>query len=252
VARPRRLTREESRVETRRRLLDAAEQVFAERGFHGASIEEIAGRAGFSSGAFYSNFDDKQELFLALFDRRTEAQLAAVAELMHTNPAPADFFEALREWNVRRGNQRAWLMLSLEFVLYTLRNPRARLKLAERERRGRDAYARGAIVQHEALGLSLPAPPDQLGLILQALDQGFALQESIDPETVPEDAFIDALAFLLKASAALAEQTAREETGRSQSRDSRSRPDTAGGPLATSLGVTGKSPAARERRDRTS
>jgi len=216
VARPRRLTREESRGETRRRLLDAAEQVFAERGFHGASIEEIAGRAGFSGGAFYSNFEDKQDLFLALFDRRSEAQLAQVAELMRTNPAPADFFAALRGWNVRRGNQRGWLMLSLEFVLYALRHPKARLKLAERERLGRRGYAQGAIAQHEALGVSPPRPPEQLGLILQALDQGFGLQESIDPETVPEDAFIDALDFLLKASVALAEKEAKAQTGKSR------------------------------------
>jgi AcrR family transcriptional regulator len=216
VAHQRRLTREQSRAETRRRLLEAGERVFAEKGLYGASVEEIAERAGFSSGAFYSNFEDKEELFLALFDRRTETQIAEVASLLQGNPAPSDFFAALKARERGRGAQRTWFMLTLEFVLYSVRTPRARPKLARRERAVRDAYARAAIAQHHAQGLSPPGPPEQLGLILQALDHGFWMQRNIDPETVSEAAFVDALDFLLKASVALAQQTATAGAGQSR------------------------------------
>src|SRR5437588_10908548 len=64
-----RLTREQSKANTRERLLDAARGVFARSGFHGAAVEEIASEAGYSTGALYSNFDGKEDLFLALMGR---------------------------------------------------------------------------------------------------------------------------------------------------------------------------------------
>jgi len=67
-----RLTREQSRAQTRERLLTAARGVFARRGFHGASVDEIASEAGFSTGALYSNFDGKEDLFLVLMDREID------------------------------------------------------------------------------------------------------------------------------------------------------------------------------------
>lgn len=68
-----RLSRDEQRAVTRERILDAAEQVFLEHGFEGASIDDITARAGYSRGAFYSNFGDKTELLVQLTRRRVEA-----------------------------------------------------------------------------------------------------------------------------------------------------------------------------------
>ncbi len=67
-----RLTREQSRAQTRERLLEAARGVFARNGFHGSSVEEIASAAGFSTGALYSNFEGKEDLFLVLMEREIE------------------------------------------------------------------------------------------------------------------------------------------------------------------------------------
>ena len=66
VPRRRRLTRAEAKNRTRQLLLDAAAQVFARKGFAGASVEEIAEAAGYSIGAVYSNFGSKEQLFLEL------------------------------------------------------------------------------------------------------------------------------------------------------------------------------------------
>ena len=63
-----RMTREQSRAQTRERLLEAAREVFARNGFHGSSVEEIASAAGFSTGALYSNFEGKEDLFLVLME----------------------------------------------------------------------------------------------------------------------------------------------------------------------------------------
>ncbi len=75
-----RLTREQSKALTRERLLAAARTVFARRGFHGASVEEIAAEAGYSTGALYSNFDGKEDLFLALMEREIDEHAREIAE----------------------------------------------------------------------------------------------------------------------------------------------------------------------------
>src|ERR1700741_5454426 len=72
------LTPDRRRAMTRSHLLDAAARVFARQGFDGASIDDIAAAAGFTKGAGYSNFKNKEDLFLALIDSRTEQQIAAV------------------------------------------------------------------------------------------------------------------------------------------------------------------------------
>src|ERR1700721_2714164 len=75
-----RLTREQSRANTRERLLSAARSAFARSGFHGASVEEIASEAGFSTGALYSNFDGKEDLFLVLMEREIEEHARELTE----------------------------------------------------------------------------------------------------------------------------------------------------------------------------
>src|SRR5437588_2291320 len=73
--------REEQKALTRRRLLEAADAVFARRGFHGASVEEIARQAGATTGALYSNFAGKEDLFLELFEESTAAQVREYSEI---------------------------------------------------------------------------------------------------------------------------------------------------------------------------
>src|SRR4029453_6308711 len=76
-----RLTRAQRRQQTRARLLEAAGQVFARRGFHAATLDEVAEAAGYTKGAVYANFANKDGLFLALLDQRVAAQLQQVEAL---------------------------------------------------------------------------------------------------------------------------------------------------------------------------
>ncbi len=85
--RPPRLTRAETKAQTRQRLLDAAAHVFAREGFAGASVDEIAGVAGFTTGALYSNFATKEELFLELLAHRSITRVAEAAALLSDCPA---------------------------------------------------------------------------------------------------------------------------------------------------------------------
>jgi AcrR family transcriptional regulator len=78
------------RALTRERLMTAARAVFAERGIPGASVEEICEAAGFTRGAFYSNFPDKAALVLAMIRHRVETQYAAAERAVATMKAAGD------------------------------------------------------------------------------------------------------------------------------------------------------------------
>src|SRR5580704_19553287 len=85
----RRLTRAEQQVRTRTRLIEAATKVFARRGFHQASVEEIAEEAGYSHGAVYSNFDGKADLFLAVFEDYMAQRVGELAQTQAELPDDA-------------------------------------------------------------------------------------------------------------------------------------------------------------------
>ncbi|MGB6243237.1 MAG: TetR family transcriptional regulator [Castellaniella sp.] len=84
-----RLTREQSREQTRQRLLDATHTLFATQGFAATSVEQITLQAGYTRGAFYSNFQDKSDIFLALL-RREHARIMEELRALLDTPAPED------------------------------------------------------------------------------------------------------------------------------------------------------------------
>ena len=87
------MTTTRSRENTRARLLEAAAQVFAEVGLDGATVEAVCERAGFTRGAFYSNFDSKDELFLTLAADVAEARLTSVRSRVEDLAATGELAE---------------------------------------------------------------------------------------------------------------------------------------------------------------
>src|SRR3981081_1523162 len=102
-----RLTREQSKANTRERLLLAARRVFARSGFHGASVEEIASEAGFSTGALYSNFAGREHLSLVLMEREIDEH---AREISHAVSAQASMSEraagGAQQWMTMSGRER--------------------------------------------------------------------------------------------------------------------------------------------------
>jgi AcrR family transcriptional regulator len=165
------------RIVTRERLLASAPEVFAERGFHAASIEDVCGRAGLTRGAFYSNFSTKSELFLALLEARSELFLtrlrAALAQAL-TQPDPVSTFLALA--GAPDQDEHRWYVLSLEFTLQALREPAAAVALA-----AHDAAIEGEVggilrALVESTGRELTVPPELLARFAAALYKGAAAQ----------------------------------------------------------------------------
>jgi len=192
-----RLSRTEQRDLTRTRLLDAAEKVFVEHGFHAASVDQVAEEAGYSKGAVYSNFENKDELFLALLERRVDSRALGIeADVSADQPigdqieqAGNAFFDVFLE-------QRQWSLLLMEYATHAARHPHLRERFAARNRRMRDAIA-GLIEHHlDALGLQPPVPSPDLATILFAMGDGFILEKLTDPDGVPDSLFASALLLM--------------------------------------------------------
>ncbi len=195
-----RLTRAENQALTRARLLDAADEVFSDRGFFAASIQEIAERAGFSIGAVYSNFATKADLFLALFEEHIAAQLneyislVADAETVEEQArAPADHWMAFLQ------RRPSYFPLLLEFSAYAARDRSLMSGLAGRLGILHEAFAgivaRGAT--REGIDLSTEAA-GQMGIVLTALAHGLALAKLADPDAVSDDLFGDFVAVFFE------------------------------------------------------
>jgi len=109
-----RLTREESRALTRAKLLASARAVVAREGYENASVDRIAEEAGFSKGAFYSNFDSKEEIFLELLESHSMQDVTEIAELLKGVSDPKEMIAIISQWAVERSSDPSWGLLALE------------------------------------------------------------------------------------------------------------------------------------------
>src|SRR5436190_16256388 len=109
-------TRGERKDQTRAELIAAARLVFLRRGFHSATLEEIAEEAGYTKGAVYSNFGGKDELFLGVLDAQYERQLRTHATLMYEGATlEAGVRAAARQLAEQAQQQPEWIPLLVEF-----------------------------------------------------------------------------------------------------------------------------------------
>jgi AcrR family transcriptional regulator len=183
-----RLTRAEQQAQTRAALLEAAARVFVERGFVGSSVEAIANEAGYSRGAFYSNFESKEQLFAQLLQQRVYERYRAVAQ---DAKAPRGERPSLREVGeqlaaIQRAREGRWLFrLWLELLAHAGRDERFREIAGAFWRANRTASAEAIAAAYAEQGSSPPVAADHLASAMIALDIGLAIQHFADPGVVP-------------------------------------------------------------------
>jgi AcrR family transcriptional regulator len=181
------LTRAERQAETRSRIIDAAERQFSGRGFHATSIDAVADAAGFTKGAVYSNFDSKEDLFFAVYERRVNRFLDRVKEVFDAAGSRAEaILQIVREVEARRRDDDGWLAVFLEFWTYVLRHPEHRERFAAIHARVHDPFV-SALEQLEAeRGTPLPIPPRQLSIAMFAMTNGLGLEQLTQPDALGE------------------------------------------------------------------
>lgn len=205
---PPRLTRGQQRTLTLERLLTAAAELFGQRGIAETSIEDIVERAGYSRGAFYSNFADKDALVLELIERHHNQSMSETDEIMETAATPDEFMQRLHEWSSRLPEEQT--SLNIEYILYAVRHASGRPKMKALNDRLLAQHARLAKQQFDDRGVEMPLAADDAARVLMGLDEGFALLRLIDPERFPVNIWPDTVTFLNEAVLALAEKRARE------------------------------------------
>jgi AcrR family transcriptional regulator len=185
-----RLTRTESKARTRSALVDAGRRVFLERGYHGATLEAVADAAGFSTGAVYSAFDGKADLFLAVFDARVADR---ARQLVRAGAAAASAAEQgadlAREFTVVSKQERDWSLLVIEFWVHAARDPELRRRFAQRHDALKTEIGRVFDQMLARTGERLSLDSDQLAMAAIALGNGLTLERLAHPDGVPDELF---------------------------------------------------------------
>ena len=181
----RRLTRKESRGETRMRILEAARLLFARLGYAGCSVDAIAEAAGYSKGAFYSNFESKDAVFLELLRDHKMAVLGGVAGLFEGESDVFVILGKVKDYFVEQEKDPCWCMLSLEFQLMAARNPSFHAQFLEMFRAERKEIAGFVAALFAKANVPPPVEAEKFAAALYALFQGVQLQGIADPESIP-------------------------------------------------------------------
>jgi AcrR family transcriptional regulator len=205
-----RLTREESRDQTRQRLLDAAQKLIAQQGLTGTSVEDIAEAAGYTRGAFYSNFASKRDLFIELLRRDHEQSNDRMAALLDSDLAVDQLQARAREMYGQLYQDNECFMNWTEARLLAVRDAKFRAKLTALTTEKRGRVAEFIAYFYQRVGTSPPSPPEAMAMGFMSLVEGVKLimlsspQEMTPPmaETVLT-LFIDSIMQLARLQAGI-------------------------------------------------
>jgi AcrR family transcriptional regulator len=192
------LTRKQRQEQTREELVAAAAKVFARRGYHKATVEEIAAEAGFSTGAVYSNFDGKEELFLAIADRHVHDRVGEIRAVADAAEGKGDAgVEAADQFRSFLERDPDWPLLFYEFWSLSVRNPELQGELAKRRDAVRDALADTLERVARELGFELRFPATALATAIAASLNGLAFERAADPDALPDEVFAEFVTAVL-------------------------------------------------------
>ena len=195
-----RLRTRPTRDDTRDKLFEAAARVFEDQGIGGASIEAIAAGAGFTRGAFYSNFASKDELIIAMIEDHVEQSIQRMHELLARHKNLADFIDALRTMDRSQQDPLGRSpLLHMEMILFVSRAEKRRPELAKRLRARRKLIADIVETTAKNSGRNGVLSPAWAGAVVLAMEDGFRLHRLIDPDTTPSDSFVRAIGDLRRA-----------------------------------------------------
>jgi AcrR family transcriptional regulator len=203
-----RKTQAERREETRERVLAAAGRVFAQRGYDATSLDAIADEAGFSRGAVYYNFADKEELFLELLDRRCAERAQDLRAVFTGDGDDIDATSrqaqvaAQQAFDAMTGDPE-WRALYLGFLAHAARDTTFRRRFAKRSAEMRGALEEVVLDRTRPVADTLDMTPEQLAVVIDALGIGLWAQHMLHgSRAVPPDLYSNALALIVDGIAA--------------------------------------------------
>ena len=184
---PRRQPKGDKRIRTRAKLLESARELIREKGYARTTLQDVAQRAGMTSGAIYGNFKNRDELFVSL----AEAHWAPIRPKVKAGATFAEVMQALASATLAALPDRNRAAVArLTGMAYTLTQDELRTRVHEITAQSYSAGAswlRGAIDERE-----LPMAPEHLVCVIHALTEGLVFQRLLTPELVPDEVFYEA------------------------------------------------------------
>jgi AcrR family transcriptional regulator len=187
----RRRPKGDKRERTRAKLLEAARELIREKGYARTTLQEVARRAGMTSGAIYGNFKNRDELFISL----AEAYWAPIRPKVKAGATFADVMHALAAATLAALPDRQKAAVGrLTGMAYTLTHDELRARVRDITAQN---YAAGAAWLGSAIDVrELPMSPEHLVRVIHALSEGLVFQRLLTPELVPDEVFYEAFAAL--------------------------------------------------------
>jgi AcrR family transcriptional regulator len=215
-----RLSRSERQVQTRSQLLEAAQRVFLRDGFHGASLDAIAEEAGYTTGAVYSNFRGKDDLFLAVLDAEARRRFPLHTEAMLRAGSVEEGLRAsAREMAAYAREHPGWTAVYVEFWTHASRRPELRRRVAEQHERLLDTV--GGLVEEWAASwdVEFRLPVREVVRGIYAISRGMGLEALLadEPDAIDSEQFEEmflAYAMGLMRAPAAARPPGRPSEGR--------------------------------------
>ena len=169
------------RAETKARLLDAAFRVFADKGFGQTRIDDVCAAAGYTRGAFYSNYGSLDELFFDLYDERAAIIAAQVASALAEPPLDSAVQPIIERTAATLLLDRDWLLVKTDFLLHAARHPALARRLADHRHDLRRAVQERLSAVRGQLALPSPIPdvPAAARAVVAAYD-GVTVQLLLD------------------------------------------------------------------------
>jgi AcrR family transcriptional regulator len=181
-----RLNREESRAQTRQALLAAAAKVIAKRGFGGTSVEDVAKEAGYTRGAFYSNFKGKDDLFIELLRDDHGEMLETFREVFRSTADIKDLAGRLRMFYGQVFRSSDHCLLWMEARLHAVRHAAFRSRLSKLLEENY-AHITGFVERYcELTGEAPPIPARELAIGLCSLAESIKFAHIVDPVQVDD------------------------------------------------------------------
>jgi len=188
-----RLSRAEQNERNRALVLEAARRVFLARGYHAATLDEIADEAGFSRGVVQSRFGNKADLFLALLEERIAERAAQNARLAE-GLGGAEGMRVLREHAARRNRAELdWGLLLIEFRVHAARDRGLSVRYAALHARTRQRLAGVITDVYRRAGQPPPFPPQEMAQMILTVEAGVRLEQAADPQGLEPPAAFERL-----------------------------------------------------------
>jgi AcrR family transcriptional regulator len=193
-----RLRRDERQAQTRAALIEAAGRLFEIHGFGATSIADIADEAGYTTGALYSNFTNKEDLFLAALEHQMEIEIAALRNALASVETMRERLDVVGTWYVSQAGEGRRRMRAIAEIAMLASTGEARARMQEQRRFLHHTVA-GLLRQQEIeLGAEFHMPTPALATAVLALLDGFALCSALEDGEVDGSPLVTALELLLR------------------------------------------------------